>query len=126
MNVNGPEYTALADRFKLLGHPVRLQILDVLRRSPECVCHLEALLDKPQPYISQQLRILREAGVIVDRREGLNVFYHLVDPQVVALLDLAIGPAQLSEPTGRHVVLTDCVCPKCSEAARQADHPTDG
>jgi hypothetical protein len=36
-------YTSYADRFKLLGHPMRLLILDALRRTPECVCHLEAL-----------------------------------------------------------------------------------
>jgi DNA-binding transcriptional ArsR family regulator len=38
-----------ADRFKTLGHPVRLQILDVLRRSPECACHFEAALHEPKP-----------------------------------------------------------------------------
>lgn len=116
MDANGPEYTALADRFKLLGHPVRLQILDVLRRSPECVCHLEALLDKPQPYISQQLRILREAGVIADRREGVNVFYHLVDPQITALLEATLGPVPSHGRTAQQV-LTGCVCPKCASSA---------
>lgn len=107
-----------ADRFKLLGHPVRLQILDTLRRSPECVCHLEALLGKPQPYISQQLRVLREAGVIVDSKEGLNVFYHLVDPQTAALLNAALGPVLPSERT-LHQTLPGCVCPKCAAPARQ-------
>lgn len=107
-----------AERFKLLGHPIRLQILDVLRRSPECVCHLEALLGKPQPYISQQLRVLREAGVIVDSKEGLNVFYHLVDPQTAALLNAALGPVLPGERT-LHQTLPGCVCPKCAPAARQ-------
>lgn len=107
-----------ADRFKVLGHPARLQILDVLRRSPECVCHLEALLDKPQPYISQQLRVLRDAGVIADRKEGLNVYYHLVDAQVAALLNAALGPVL---PGGRdaHQPLATCACPKCAAPARQ-------
>ena len=45
-------FQAEAERFKLLGHLVRLQILDILRRNPECVCHLEVALGKPQPYIS--------------------------------------------------------------------------
>jgi len=107
-----------AERFKLLGHPVRLQILDVLRRSPECVCHLEALLGKPQPYISQQLRLLREAGVVADSKEGLNVFYHLVDSQVAALLNAALGPVL---PGGRtlHQALPGCICPKCAAPLRQ-------
>lgn len=111
-------YTSCADRFKLLGHPVRLQILDALRRNPECVCHLEAALGKPQPYISQQLRVLREAGVIADSKEGLNVFYQLVDPQTAALLNAALGPVLPNERT-LHQTLPDCACPKCTAPARQ-------
>lgn len=111
-------YITHADRFKLLSHPVRLQILDVLRRSPECVCHLEALLGKPQPYISQQLRLLREAGVVADSKEGLNVFYHLVDPQVAALLNAALGPVLPGERT-LHQALPGCICPKCAAPLRQ-------
>jgi ArsR family transcriptional regulator len=101
-----------ADRFKMLGHPVRLQILDVLRRSPECVCHLEAALHKPQPYISQQLRVLREAGVIVDVKEGANVYYHLVDPNTARFLDAALGPVAAGAPPGRESI-AGCSCPKC-------------
>jgi ArsR family transcriptional regulator len=107
-----------AERFKLLGHPVRLQILDALRRSPECVCHLEALLGKPQPYISQQLRVLREAGVVADSKEGLNVFYHLVDSQVAALLNAALGPVLPGERT-LHQALPGCICPKCAAPVSQ-------
>jgi ArsR family transcriptional regulator len=73
---------------------LRLQILDILRRSPECVCHLQAMLHKPQPYISQQLRVLREAGVIADTKDGLNVYYHLIDPKTASYLDTAFEPAQ--------------------------------
>jgi ArsR family transcriptional regulator len=102
-----------AERFKLLGHPVRLQILDVLRRSPECVCHMEALLGKPQPYISQQLRVLREAGVLADSKDGLNVYYHLIDAQVAALLNAALGPVLPGE-RGPHQAAPGCVCPKCA------------
>ena len=108
-----------ADRFKLLGHLVRLQILDILRRNPECVCHLEAVLGKPQPYISQQLRVLREAGVITDHKDGLNVYYHLIDPQVASLLNAALGPV-LPNELGIHQTLPDCVCPKCTTPMRQA------
>lgn len=107
-----------ASRFKLLSHPVRLQILDLLRRSPECVCHLEAALGRPQPYISQQLRLLREAGVISDSRDGLNIFYHLVDPEVASLLNTALGPVLPGQP-GRRQQIPTCVCPKCATPARQ-------
>lgn len=107
-----------AVRFKLLGHPIRLQILDMLRRSPECVCHLEAALGRPQPYISQQLRLLREADVISDSKDGLNVFYHLVDPEVASLLNTALGPVLPGHP-GRRQQIRACACPKCATPVRQ-------
>lgn len=106
-----------ADRFKVLGHPVRLQILQVLRRNPECVCHLEAVLDKPQPYISQQLRVLREAGIIVDMKEGLNVYYHLIDATTASFLDVAFGPVQIAGNGGR-AAIAGCSCPKCNAPER--------
>ncbi len=112
-----PNYDELSARIKLLAHPVRLRILDVLRREPECVCHLETLLEKPQPYVSQQLRILREAGVIQGERDGQIVYYRLVDEEVrawlAALLDEEHG--QSGSPSG-HEQLIGCPCPKCAEA----------
>ncbi len=92
-----PDYETVSSRLKLLAHPERLRILDVLRRDAECVCHLEALLGKPQPYVSQQLRFLRQAGFIVDEKEGQNVYYRLVDTEVIRWLDQMLGPV-----TGEH------------------------
>ena len=86
-------YDAIAARLKLLAHPERLRILDAIRRDAECVCHLEALLGKPQPYVSQQLRLLREAGLIDDRKQGQNVYYALADVDVRAWLDALLCPA---------------------------------
>ena len=86
------DYELLADRLKLLAHPERLRILDAIRRDAECVCHLEALLGKPQPYVSQQLRLLRDAGLIEDRKQGQNVYYWLKDEEVRAWLDAVLGP----------------------------------
>jgi DNA-binding transcriptional ArsR family regulator len=57
-------YTDAAVRFKALAHPVRLQILDMLRSGEVCVCHMEAVLGKRQAYISQQLMVLRDAGLV--------------------------------------------------------------
>lgn len=112
-----PDYRQLSDKFKLLAHPERLRILDVLRREAECVCHLEALLDKPQPYVSQQLRILREAGLIADEKQGMNVYYRLIDDEVMAWLALVLGPVQGEHPEmARHKALIRCPCPKCDSA----------
>ena len=57
----GTDYELLSVRLKLLAHPERLRILDAIRRDSECVCHLEALLDKPQPYVSQSLGSISRA-----------------------------------------------------------------
>jgi DNA-binding transcriptional ArsR family regulator len=64
----------------LFSHPARLHIPDALRRDEACVCHLQAVLGRPQAYVSQQLRVLREAGVVADRRDGLLVYYRLDSP----------------------------------------------
>ena len=109
-----PDYTALSGRLKLLAHPERLRICDALRRDAECVCHLEALLGKPQPYVSQQLRILRDAGVIQDEKDGVNVFYRLVDAEIIAWLEVVLGPVQGEHPgMARHKQVIACTCPKC-------------
>ncbi len=109
------DYKSIGARLKVLAHPERLRILDALRREPECVCHLEALLGKPQPYVSQQLRLLREAGVICDEKQGQNVFYRVCDAQVLAWLDVMLGPVNaVRGRQGRHEPVAECNCPKCA------------
>jgi ArsR family transcriptional regulator len=101
------QYQQVSQLFHVLSHPARLQILDELRRDPACVCHLQAVLDRPQAYVSQQLSVLREAGVVTDRRDGLFVTYRLADREVERLIEVALGPAgERSKPVG-------CSCPRC-------------
>lgn len=108
-------YEALSARLKVLAHPERLRILDVLRHDPECVCHLEALLGKPQPYVSQQLRLLREAGVICGEKQGQNVFYNICDPEIARWLDVVLGP--IGDERALDELVAACVCPKCTSVA---------
>lgn len=107
-------YQQLADRFQILAHPVRLQILDELRRGEACVCHLQAVLGRPQAYVSQQLGVLREADIVGNRRDGLLVYYSLDDAWVEQLLEEVLGPA--GEPTR----LTNCPCPKCASCGGES------
>jgi ArsR family transcriptional regulator len=69
----------LSDDFQLLGHPVRLQILDVLARhaGQVCVCDLEAAVPVKQPTVSHHLRLLREAGLVDSERHGQWAFYFI-------------------------------------------------
>lgn len=108
-------YEEVANRLKLLSHPVRLQILDALRGDAACVCHLETALQRPQPYISQQLAVLRSEGLVTDRKEGQNVYYRVSDPAVVALLAAVLGPVKTASPFTR--ALPGCPCPQCSTFA---------
>jgi ArsR family transcriptional regulator len=115
-------YRQASNMIKALSHPVRLQILQVLAEDGEaCVCHLESTLGRRQAYISQQLSRLREAGLVADRREGLNVFYHLADPAVPPLLQ-AIRSAAVENGRRRGSRLSfdftpaACPCPKCAVA----------
>jgi DNA-binding transcriptional ArsR family regulator len=101
------QYRRAARLFHILSHQARLRILDELRRDEACVCHLQTVLGRPQAYVSQQLRVLREAGVVTDRRDGLMVYYCLADRRVERLLEELLGPA--GEPTR----LTECPCPRC-------------
>ncbi len=117
---SAPEQSAAI--FKALAHPIRVAILDLLRHGEECVCHLEAILGKRQAYISQQLAILRAAQIISDRRDGMNIFYRVVRPEIYALLDAAralspVSAATPPAPTRRE----SCPCPKCSPVVAVAD-----
>jgi ArsR family transcriptional regulator len=100
-------YKQAAELFQILAHPARLRILDELRRAQACVCHLQTVLRRPQAYVSQQLRVLREAGVVSAEREGLNVYYCIAHEQALSLLRQALGP--VGEPTR----LPHCPCPYC-------------
>ena len=100
-------YNNFANLFNILSHPIRLQILDELRRDNACVCHLQILLGKPQAYVSQQLKILREANIVIDERDGMLVYYRLTDELVQHILDDLLGL-----PNPRRTLL-GCTCPKC-------------
>ena len=66
-----------AHLLKTLSHPTRLAVLEILRDGEQCVCHMEAMLGLRQASISQQLMVLREAGLVGVRRDGLNVYYRV-------------------------------------------------
>jgi ArsR family transcriptional regulator len=101
-------YEAHAEILKLLSHPVRLQILDELRKREACVCHLQAVTGRPQAYISQQLRLLRDAEVVIDEKDGQNVYYYLQSKMVRSILTELLGEA--GPPTFK----ISCNCPHCS------------
>jgi ArsR family transcriptional regulator, arsenate/arsenite/antimonite-responsive transcriptional repressor len=64
---------------KALGDPIRLQLVDVLRRhaGKVCVCELVPLFDLSQPTVSHHLKVLREAGIVGSERRGLWAYYYV-------------------------------------------------
>jgi ArsR family transcriptional regulator len=81
------DYERRATFLQALAHPARLRILEVLADHPACVCDLTWRLGRRQPYISQQLMVLRAAGLVTGDREGANIRYRLTDPRLSRLLE---------------------------------------
>jgi ArsR family transcriptional regulator len=98
---------------------VRLRILDILSRQEACVCHLTAILGKRQPYVSQQLATLREAGLVTDRRDGTLIYYSLADEHLAELLEEGktvvqdLAGVTVAFPSISDQALDNCPCPRC-------------
>jgi ArsR family transcriptional regulator len=108
-------YKSQAKLFKVLMHPARLEILEILRDGEECVCHMEAILGYRQAYISQHLMVLREAQLVEDRRDGWNIYYRVTQPEIYAVLDAARQMLDIP-PTGTLPAISDsCPCPRCQK-----------
>lgn len=96
-------------------HPSRLSILEILRNGEHCVCHLEAVLGCRQAYISQHLMVLREAGLVEDRRDGARIFYRVIKPEVFDLVDAATQLSGAEATMMSDSKDKDCPCPKCNQ-----------
>ena len=81
----------VAERFKALGEPARLRMLDVLRRGEMAVSELIEATGMGQANASKHLQILHAAGLVIRRKEGLFVYYGLADREVLLLCDIMCG-----------------------------------
>src|SRR5437879_9114556 len=83
-DVERREAERMARVAKALGDPIRLQLVDVLRKhaGKVCVCELVPLFDLSQPTVSHHLKVLREAGLVDSERQGLWAYYY-VDPEAL-------------------------------------------
>ncbi len=76
----------LSDLFKLFGDNTRLKILFSLFESELCVCAISELLNMTQSAISHQLKVLKKAKLVGNRREGKTIFYFLLDDHVRSII----------------------------------------
>lgn len=87
--LNRPLSEVKAELFKALAHPARVRVLEVLVDGEQPVSGLQPLVGIESSHLSQQLGVLRRAGMVVTRREGSSVYYSLRDPLVAELLAVA-------------------------------------
>lgn len=84
-----PIYALKAEFFRVLGHPVRIRLLQLLRDGERTVGDLQAALGLDSSNTSQQLALLRRQGLVASRREGTSVYYSVKDARTLMLLEMA-------------------------------------
>ncbi|MEA1617900.1 metalloregulator ArsR/SmtB family transcription factor [Erythrobacter sp. T5W1-R] len=92
---------ALVEQFKAVAHPLRLRILTALGQSELNVGEIEQATGIGQPALSQQLSVLRKAGLVETRKEAKLVFYRLMIAELAALSNVLTGllPGQAAVPS---------------------------
>ncbi len=84
-----PVYELKAEFFKTLGHAARIRVLELLREGPRSVSELQPDVGIESSHLSQQLAVLRRAGLVASERRGNSMIYSVVDPQIFDLLHSA-------------------------------------
>ncbi|WP_370086016.1 ArsR/SmtB family transcription factor [Streptacidiphilus sp. MAP12-16] len=87
--MQAPLYQVKAEFFRMLGHPVRIRVLELLQDGPKQVRDLLADIGTEPSSLSQQLAVLRRSGIVVSIREGSTVLYALAGTDVADLLRAA-------------------------------------
>lgn len=89
--MGGKMIERVAERFRILGDPLRLRLLQHISEGEMSVAELVEAVESTQANVSKHLQILLRAGVLERRKEGLRVFYRVVDPRVFELCDVVCG-----------------------------------
>lgn len=84
-------YKVQAEFCRALAHPVRLEIIDLLKNGEKTVSELMQRIGIKQATLSQHLAVLRERGVVVSRKEGMNAYYSLRNIEIVNACSMIRG-----------------------------------
>jgi DNA-binding transcriptional ArsR family regulator len=117
--VSRPLYQAKAEFFKTLGHPARIRVLELLSEREHAVAEMLPEVGIEAANLSQQLAVLRRAGLVVTRKEGSTVYYSLTSPHVAELLAVA-RQILTGVLTGQIELLDDLREPATSTGARSS------
>lgn len=96
-------YVDTAKMLKAMSDPKRLRIVDMLSCGELCACEILEAFHITQPTLSHDMRVLSEAGIIQDRREGKNIYYTLNSENLANMHD-TLGHIFRNKP--------DCICHK--------------
>jgi ArsR family transcriptional regulator len=88
---SAPDVDRAVSLFHALSDPIRLSIIEMLRSGERCVCDLQDDLDAAQSKLSFHLKVLKEAGLVTDRREGRWSYYTIVPEALGEVHDLAVA-----------------------------------
>jgi ArsR family transcriptional regulator len=88
--------------FYALSDSIRLKIIEYLANEERCVCEIISYLKIPQPIISRHLKILKDCGIVKDRRDGTRRFYSITDKRIFGVID-AVSP-KVVESLSQHVI----------------------
>jgi len=81
--------------FKALSDPIRLEIIEFLREGEKCVCEIIPHIDVIQPLVSRHLRILKDCGLVKDRKDGVRRLYSITDSNIFETVD-SLTPATVA------------------------------
>ncbi len=84
------EFQRISDLFRQLSDGTRIRIFWILCHCEECVMNISALMDMSSPAVSHHLKLLKDAGLIVSRREGKEVYYTIADTKKAQELHIMI------------------------------------
>lgn len=106
MTMTSVDLTRAAQLFHALSDETRLGIIEMLKEGERCVCDLQEDLDAAQSRLSFHLKVLREAGLVADRKEGRWSYYRIPPEALAEVHDLAVAlqpskPRVLARTSGR-------------------------
>lgn len=91
-----------AEIFNAIADPVRLKMLEFLRTDEKCVCEIVPHVRIIQPVVSRHLKILKDCGLVKDRKDGTRRLYSITDPKIFNVLDAATP--ELIASLSRHII----------------------
>jgi DNA-binding transcriptional ArsR family regulator len=86
-----------AEVLKTVAHPLRLQIVELLREGERSVGEIVEALGEKQAVTSQQLNLMKDKGVLASRRDGARVYYRILNPNAVRVLDCVYSHCEVKK-----------------------------